>query len=117
MQLAGLDSPICILHFNRHPESIRKAMCEGTTLHSCHVALEDVGYKWRLDSGAKIFVNPSHYAMVLDAVEKIGIGLRPYHVIVSESLKYLTEASLADLSFRQSNGAFVKCRYAVTCAS
>jgi hypothetical protein len=102
------DDDIYLLEYNRHPDSFRKALCEGAPLHLCRAALEEAGFNWMLDSGAKIFVAPTQYAESLDAITQCGILLRPYHVIVSEHFEDQVEACLTDLPYRQ--GARVKHR-------
>jgi len=99
---------IHLLEYNRHPEAFRLALAEGAPLQECRAALESAGHKWLLDSGAKVFVQPWQYAQVAIAIFEQGIHLRPYHVLVAESLEYHVEASLADLSYRQ--GARVRKR-------
>lgn len=99
---------IFLLEYSRHPESFRKALCEGAPLQACRLALEEANHKYILGSGAKVFVHPHQYACALVAVTELGMDLRPFHVIVSESFQYHVEACLNDLSYRQ--GARIKRR-------
>lgn len=92
---------IYLLEYTRHPEAFRQALAEGALLQQCRDALEGAGYKWLLGSGAKVFVHPCQYTHTALAIVQDGVHLRPYHVVVCESLLYQVEASLADLPYRQ----------------
>lgn len=106
---ASTDSEeIHLLEYNRHPESFRRALCEGPPLQQCRSALEAAGHKYLLGSGAKMFVHPHQYKQTCVAIVEQGFNLRPFHVIAAQSFEYHVEACLADLSYRQ--GARVKRR-------
>eukprot|EP00929_Paragymnodinium_shiwhaense_P014920 TRINITY_DN122908_c0_g1_i1.p1 TRINITY_DN122908_c0_g1~~TRINITY_DN122908_c0_g1_i1.p1 ORF type:complete len:516 (-),score=72.59 TRINITY_DN122908_c0_g1_i1:545-2092(-) len=106
---------IHLLQYNRHPEAWRKALCEGGALRQCREALEEVGRKWLLGSDAKMFVHPHQVEAACVAIVEKGIDLRPFHVIVSESLEHALEACLNDLACRQ--GARVKERMFISKAA
>merc|ERR1712232_101253 len=91
---------IYLMEYKRHPEAFRQALSEGVLLQECRAALDAAGHKWLLGSGAKVFVHPCQYMHTAIAIMEDGVHLRPYHVVVSESLLYQVEASLADLSYR-----------------
>lgn len=99
---------VFLVSFSRHPEALRKALCEGVPLQQCRAALEDARCHWQLGSGAKVFVHPWQYKDALVAVVERGIELRPFHVIVAETLESSVEASLTDIPCRQ--GARVRSR-------
>eukprot|EP00406_Dinophysis_acuminata_P037331 CAMPEP_0179371212 /NCGR_PEP_ID=MMETSP0797-20121207/85602_1 /TAXON_ID=47934 /ORGANISM="Dinophysis acuminata, Strain DAEP01" /LENGTH=510 /DNA_ID=CAMNT_0021087043 /DNA_START=69 /DNA_END=1601 /DNA_ORIENTATION=+ len=99
---------IHLLEYSRHPESFRRALCEGPPLQPCRSALEAAGHRHLLGSGAKMFVHPDQYVQTCVAIVEQGFNLRPFHVVVAKSLEYHVEACLADLSYRQ--GARVKRR-------
>lgn len=99
---------IHVLEYNRHPEAFRQALCDGPALQQCRYDLEAAGCKWVLGSGAKMFVHPHQYAQTCVALVEQGFNLRPFNVVVAESLEYNVQACLEDLSHRQ--GARVKNR-------
>jgi len=86
---------VYLLQFSRYPEELRLALLEGNALRQCRDALKDAGYNASLPSGAKIFVQPWQYKDVKAAL--VGTELRPYHVVVSESLEYLVSESLQQI--------------------
>lgn len=107
-----IDSePVFLLEYTRYPEAFRKALCEGAALQSCRTALDDAQLQWHMQSGAKVFVHPCQYKDALVAVAQRGIGLRPFHVVVAESLLQYVELSLADIPCRQ--GARVRNRHSL----
>lgn len=91
-----------LLVYNRHPECFHEALRSGPALQGCRQALVDNGKKWELKNGAKVFVHPHQYDQVaINVFAEYAGALRPYHVIVAESLEYHVEACLNDLSHRQ----------------
>lgn len=106
---AIVNESVYLLHFKRYPDSFRKALVEGEALQECRCAMEEAHCPWHLpESGAKVFVHPSQYQAALEAVLDRGIQLRPYHVIVSDSLEALVHEALTGLPCRQ--GARVRVR-------
>merc|ERR1712125_141368 len=99
---------VFLLTYSRYPESFRIALTNGSALHPCRTALEEAGYNWSHNSGAKIFVHPWQFEDSMTALSRSEVDLRPYHVIVSSSLEYNIEACLADVPCRE--GARVKRR-------
>lgn len=103
--------PVFLLEYNRYPESFRKALCEGAALQSFRAALDDAQLQWHVECGAKVFVHLCQYKDALVAVAQRGIGLRPFHVVVAQSLLQYVELSLADIPCRQ--GARVRNRHSL----
>lgn len=100
---------VYLLQFSRYPKELRVALLEGIPLRQCRQMMEDEGYAVNLPSGAKVFVHPGQYQDVTTALE--GMALRPYHVVVSQSLEHLVQESLQQVP-RQSK-VKVKARSAV----
>jgi len=99
---------VLLLSYSRYPDSFRIALTTGSALHPCRSALEEAGFHWLHDSGAKIFVHPWQFEDSMGAVSQSEIQLRPYRVVVVASLEYNVEACLADIPCR--DGARVKRR-------
>lgn len=106
---------IYLLEYNRYPASFRDALLKGAALEPCRSALAKAGLPFKLTSGAKIFVHPWQHADAMGAIFEHQVDLRPYHVIVCQSLEYHVDACLADLSCRQ--GARVRKRHSLVEAS
>lgn len=87
------DDRIIIGKLNRLPKSLREELSGGASLRACRNALEAAGHPWKLLPGALVFVHPRQYRAVVSALSFDEI--RPYHVIFSESLRYLLEETLA----------------------
>ena len=102
------EEKVHLLQYNRHSERFHEALNSGKPLESCRTALEAAGFQWLQPSGAKVFVHPWQFESTMTAIAQQNLQLRPYHVIVSESLEYYVEASLSDLPCR--DGARVKTR-------
>ena len=107
-QDAQAEERVYLLQYKRHSEKFRQALTTGKALESCRHALDTAGFQWLQPSGAKIFVHPWQFQPTMDMILKENLELRPYHVIVSESLEYYVEASLSDVPCR--DGARVKDR-------
>jgi len=86
---------IYLLQFSRYPHEWRQALMEGVALRLCRDALLGEGHTCVLTSGAKVFVHPWQYNDVKGAI--CGMELRPYHVIVAQSLEHLVEESLVQV--------------------
>jgi len=100
---------VYLLHFNRYPEAFRNALAQGQALEECRSSLEEAGYAWHLpESGAKIFAHPSLYEAILQAISDLNFQLRPYHVVVSQSMEPIVQEALRNLSYPQ--GARVRYR-------
>jgi len=67
-------------------------------LQQCLLELQRSGHSWILNSGAKIFVRPHQWEMVMEAVA--GKDLRTYHVIVAEEFKHLLEDTVRQIRCR-----------------
>jgi len=99
---------IYLLQFNRDPAVFHTCLEGGTSLKSCRDALEQAGHQWKLESNAKIFVHPMQYPATIQYLDISQQRLRPYHVVVAQSLEYLVEESLSGTACRQ--GARIKKR-------
>jgi len=102
---------IYLLQFSRNPEKFETLLAEGMPLKSCRDALEEAGWQWSLQSGAKVFVHPWQYEQTLEFLESLEKPLRPYHVVVTASVQHLVEESLSGMPCRQ--GARIKKRIAL----
>jgi len=71
---------------------------DGRMLQQCLLELQRSGHSWILNSGAKIFVRPHQWEMVMEAVA--GKDLRTYHVIVAEEFKHLLEDTVRQIRCR-----------------
>ena len=87
-----------LLKLNRNERLLRTAFCEGQSMQPYRAALEEAGYDWKHSSGALVFVHPSQYGKVMTALHEV--SLRPDHVIVTESLEYLVQETMAQISSR-----------------
>mmetsp|Transcript_88892 Transcript_88892/g.163028 ORF Transcript_88892/g.163028 Transcript_88892/m.163028 type:complete len:267 (-) Transcript_88892:311-1111(-) len=74
-------APVYILEFARSPKAFLDAITVAPELQLCREALENAGCDWVLESGAKAFVYPNQYEVVVAAVRSL--KLKPRHVIVS----------------------------------
>eukprot|EP00747_Dinoflagellata_sp_TGD_P192614 gnl/TRDRNA2_/TRDRNA2_57701_c0_seq1.p1 gnl/TRDRNA2_/TRDRNA2_57701_c0~~gnl/TRDRNA2_/TRDRNA2_57701_c0_seq1.p1 ORF type:complete len:338 (+),score=58.23 gnl/TRDRNA2_/TRDRNA2_57701_c0_seq1:45-1016(+) len=83
-----LPSAIHLLEFKRSPKELLEALRATTELAECRYALERHGFDGALKGGAKVFVRPELYTLVVNAVK--GRNLKPRHIIIAEEL----EASL-----------------------
>jgi len=101
------NEPIYLLEFTRHPASFRTALIEGEDLSACREALRAAGHECVLPSGAKIFVHPSQYQCAMLAMRDL--ALRPFHIVVAESLEGQVMKSLESLPCR--SGARVRTRF------
>lgn len=91
-----------LLTYNRHSDAFFCALEEGLSLQTCRTALQEAGFHWRLACGAWLFVHPWQYAeAAMPVLRSCTVELRPYHVIVSESLEYAVESSFSELPYRQ----------------
>ena len=108
---AKATEAVYLRQYNRHSERFRQALITAKPLESCRSALDAKGHQWLHESGAKVFVHPWQFELVMASVKQKGWTLRPYHVIVAESLEYYLDVSLSDLPCR--DGAGVKKRQAL----
>ena len=105
---AHTEDSVYLLEYQRHSDKFQRALVSGMYLESCRSALMKAGFQWLHESGAKIFVHPWQFEATMATIAQQGLPLRPYDVIVSESLEYLVQASLSDIPCR--DGARVKTR-------
>ena len=99
---------IFFLKFGRNPTILHNCLEEGPELKSCRDALEESGHHWNLQHGPYIFVHPSQYEQTMQFLSRDEYALRPYHVVVAESLQHLVEESLSGIP--RSLGARIKNR-------
>jgi len=64
-------------------------------------AMRNCGLSPELPSGAKIFVKPEHFEMVLAAVRRAEVVLKPWHVIVSIDFEDSVVATVSSLASRE----------------
>jgi len=96
------DDQVVVLVFNRRPDSMVSALEEGVSLQACRTKLADAGHKWKLPSGAFIFVHPEQYTSVMRELQ--GFELKPHHVVIASSFEYLLEEAIMDVG----KGAWAK---------
>jgi serine/threonine protein kinase len=84
--------------YNKTPKEFLDALFESPLLKACRLDLLDAGHSWLLDSGAKVFVRPHQWDLVMQAVE--GKDLRKWHVIVAAEFSNLVEESLSEIRSR-----------------
>jgi hypothetical protein len=91
---------IWLLTYKSHPQEFYHALVEGAPLRACREALAEINRHCVLpDSGAKVFVEPEHWDIVMANLE--GRTLRPYHVVVSADTECLVEESLLAIPSRR----------------
>mmetsp|Transcript_42173 Transcript_42173/g.136464 ORF Transcript_42173/g.136464 Transcript_42173/m.136464 type:complete len:344 (-) Transcript_42173:163-1194(-) len=80
-------------------ELFRLALLEGKEFKQCRKDLVEAGLDVVLGSRAVVLVRPDQYH---DALRAVAIEtLKPYNVLVSESLEYLLDEVLAGMAFKQ----------------
>ena len=96
---------VVILRFGSAPsagdstERFRQALLCGPELRPCREALEQAGHAFELLEGALVFVSPELYAPTMRGL--VGTELRPYNVVIAETLEYLVEEILEKRSFKK----------------
>merc|ERR1739848_773732 len=66
----------------------------GTSLQRCREDLDAEDYPWLHDSGALIFVSPSHYRPVVRKLDELDVKLTPSSIVYAESFEYLLAEAL-----------------------
>lgn len=90
------DETVYKLTYSHHPLEFLQALMEGPALQQCRNALAEAGYSSLLrETGAKIFVKPHQWQIVMQALQ--GHDLHPYHVIVTEGFEHLVAESLLSI--------------------
>lgn len=92
---------VFLLAFRSHPASFHQALKCGKALAPCRQALQAAGLAWQLaGSGARLFVHPEQFGDAMQVLlARLGQkGLRPYHVVVTESLEGMLYMSLGEVS-------------------
>lgn len=92
------DDKVQILVTKRNPSELEEALQKGRKLEEVRAMIEDQSGPTRLPSGAHIFVHPNLYVATKNAVARM--HLRPYHIIVSESFKWLVMEVINELPSR-----------------
>lgn len=101
----GSAEKVIILRFGSAPkagdstEKFRQALLEGVEMGPCRTALQEAGHRCDLPCGALVFVSPQLFECTVRQLE--GTHVRPYHVIVAESLEYLVDAILERMPFKK----------------
>jgi len=96
---------VVLLQFGSAPtagnstEKFRQALLHGVEMGPCREALEQSGFHCELPCGALMFVSPADFLTTVSKLE--GTELRPYHVVVGESLEYLINEILARMPFKK----------------
>jgi len=91
------SASVRIWEFSRNPESFRKALLEGPELASCRQALIASGFAPELECGAKVFVRPGQYSVVLEALRMGNLRLEKRHVIVTAEFEHLVAFAIEHL--------------------
>jgi len=74
-----------IYQYKKTPAAFLAAFKESAYLQRCRLALKQAGHDWLLpDSGAKVFVRPDEWGVVMDAIAKENLKLDKSHVVVSD---------------------------------
>jgi len=103
---------IVLLQFNRHDKLFEAALSDDVKLAACKTVLQQAGFPWKLETGTMVFVQPWQYAESVSALRVECAKLRPWHILVSESLEPAVQAALDSLPCRA--GARVKQRSVIT---
>jgi len=98
---------LSLLQFNRHPQEWMTALSDGPALRACRLALVNEGYNWKLLTGTFVFVYPWQYRAAMQSVN--GMVLKGGDMIVTQSMEYLVEESIASIK----KGAWAKARRAL----
>lgn len=88
-----LSEDIFLGKLNRIPRRLLEAFCTGRSLRSCREALEAAGHRWKLSSGAMVFVHPWQYRLAERALQ--GHELHPDNIVFAQSIEYLVEECLS----------------------
>jgi len=86
---------LTLLNFTRHPPTFDKRLLNGEELREVREALARAGLSSKLPCGTKVFVDPSEYKCAMLAIT--GRKLGQSFVIVSDELKHIVLAAVADL--------------------
>jgi len=83
----------------RGPQEFREALLHGKQLERFREDLSEAGHPCELPSGALVFVPPEIYVETSHALN--GVELRPYNVVIAESLEYIVEEVLIKMPYRK----------------
>jgi len=101
---APILDELYLLEFDRTPNELFEKLGTGVALRSCRQALIDNGHEWRLITGTMVFVHPSQYRYVMQALNKR--ELKRSQVVIAKSLEHLVEESICNIG----KGAWAKKR-------
>mmetsp|Transcript_4211 Transcript_4211/g.8412 ORF Transcript_4211/g.8412 Transcript_4211/m.8412 type:complete len:589 (-) Transcript_4211:165-1931(-) len=93
--------PVHLMTYSRSPNVFRMALMEGDDLKACRVAMQQQGFSAELPSGAKIFVCPEVYPLVVEKVREEGVILKSWHVLVSEEFQEALEKTVNSLRSKE----------------
>jgi len=74
---------VAVLEVTRTPGTLRSALLEGPELVQQRMALSSLGLPLELPSGAKLFLRPDQYHLVLQAITALKWSLKPRHILVA----------------------------------
>jgi len=100
-EFANEREDVHVYTYSRTPKEFIRALLEGQDLGHVREALANHGYNCVLESGAKVFVKPEQYSVVMQALEQSDIVLRSSCVIVAQTFVPELEASLASIASRK----------------
>jgi len=93
---------VFLFPYMRAPKEFKDALLEGLELRFVREKMRDAGQECILQpSGAKVFVWPEQYSIVIDALKSKEIQLRASYVIIAESLLPSLEASIASIQSKK----------------
>jgi len=97
-----IPEPVWLLQYGSHPHEFKEALLDGVALRACRDALTAAHRCCILpDSGAKVFIKPEQWDIVMSSLSGLARPLRPYHVIVAAEYEHLVQESLLDICCRR----------------
>jgi len=79
--------PVVILRYSQTKHWFKEALLEGDDLLAERNALEQAGFSAKLDSGAKVFVRPEVFELLVDHLTRQGYSLKTSHVVIELALE------------------------------
>lgn len=98
---APASEDVLLMHYTRSSREFEDTLFNGPDLAGIQQRMNDHGYNYRLESGAKIFVWPQQYEEVVEFVNGKNTVLYTSHVIISRSLIANLEAAIARIPSRK----------------
>lgn len=97
---SGVSESVYTLRFGSgDTEEFRNILLSGPQLRPCREALWACGHSCEHHSGALLFVKPHQIVDVLHTLDSVH-GLRPYHIVITDSFEYLLDEVLTHMSCR-----------------